>query len=42
MLNSYAVPISAVDTHRAKPKAPEPVVEASTSRQYFAAEEETV
>ncbi|KAF8207114.1 fructose-2,6-bisphosphatase [Mycena galopus ATCC 62051] len=32
----YAVPISAVDTHRAKPNAPELVVESSTSRQYFA------
>ncbi|KAJ6468394.1 bifunctional 6-phosphofructo-2-kinase fructose-2,6-bisphosphate 2-phosphatase [Mycena sanguinolenta] len=34
----YAVPISAVDTHRAKPNVPEIVVEASTSRQYFTPE----
>ncbi|KAJ7221022.1 6-phosphofructo-2-kinase-domain-containing protein [Mycena haematopus] len=38
----YAVPISAVDTHRAKPNAPEPVVEPSTSRQYFTPEEAAI
>ncbi|KAJ7746378.1 6-phosphofructo-2-kinase-domain-containing protein [Mycena metata] len=35
----YALPISAVDTHRAKPKSVQPVVQPSSSRQYFAEEE---
>ncbi|KAJ7742889.1 6-phosphofructo-2-kinase-domain-containing protein [Mycena metata] len=35
----YALPISAVDTHRAKPKSVQPVVQPSSSRQYFTEEE---
>ncbi|KAJ7911499.1 bifunctional 6-phosphofructo-2-kinase/fructose-2,6-bisphosphate 2-phosphatase [Mycena leptocephala] len=34
----YALPIKAVDTHRAKPKAAEVVVQPSTSRHYFTQE----
>ncbi|KAF7327464.1 6PF2K domain-containing protein [Mycena kentingensis (nom. inval.)] len=31
----FALPISAVDTHRSKPKAAQPIVQPSTARQYF-------
>ncbi|KAF9000715.1 6-phosphofructo-2-kinase-domain-containing protein [Cyathus striatus] len=34
----YALPISAVDTHRPKPKAPQLTVHASTARQYYTPE----
>ncbi|KAJ7086127.1 bifunctional 6-phosphofructo-2-kinase/fructose-2,6-bisphosphate 2-phosphatase [Mycena belliarum] len=37
----YALPITAVDTHREKPKAAQPVVQISTARQYFAPEDVT-
>ncbi|KAJ7116434.1 6-phosphofructo-2-kinase-domain-containing protein [Mycena epipterygia] len=36
----YTLPITAVDTHRAKPKAAQPVVQHSTARQYFTPEEQ--
>ncbi|KAJ7510435.1 6-phosphofructo-2-kinase-domain-containing protein [Mycena galericulata] len=36
----YALPITAVDTHRAKPKTAQPVVQPSSARQYFAPEAE--
>ncbi|KAJ6630963.1 6-phosphofructo-2-kinase-domain-containing protein [Mycena sp. CBHHK59/15] len=32
----YALPITAVDTHREKPKSAQPVVQPTTARQYFA------
>ncbi|KAJ7454713.1 bifunctional 6-phosphofructo-2-kinase/fructose-2,6-bisphosphate 2-phosphatase [Mycena latifolia] len=37
----YALPITAVDTHRPKPKSAQPVVQPSTARQYFAPDDTT-
>ncbi|KAJ7733422.1 6-phosphofructo-2-kinase-domain-containing protein [Mycena maculata] len=38
----YALPITAVDTHRAKPKSAQPLVQPNTARQYFTEEPDAI